>query len=198
MKHLIAFLTAITLACTAASVSAVTYSIEGTITSSTVAAFPEGATYRYTFDYDPALVTGTPDGSAAERYEDALTNATLVIESPLAGTTLYTLSNTRMMVVRTSVDHQLYLEFYSMTPAPDGPAFIYGLVAYYGETNIWTSNAPPADLSSQPWTGGGFWLEFAEDVHVEGDTVPPSAIPEPSTALLGALGALALLRRRRA
>lgn len=201
MKLFLAILCATTVVAYASRASAATYLIEGQIESSSVPAFPEGATYRYSFDYDSATVSGVPDGAAVERYDNALTNATLVIESPLGGITIYDLFNTRMMVVRTAVDHQLYLEFFGMSPDGGDPAFVYGLAAYYGETDIWTSNAPPAELGSQPWLGGEFWMEFKDSQgashEVAGSTELPAAVPEPAFALFAASGVVGLLRRRR-
>jgi MYXO-CTERM domain-containing protein len=64
------------------------------------------------------------------------------------------------------------------------------------------SDALPADIAGLPWSGGNLSLGYLDggrnnNVQAGVSFSPPEAIPEPTAALLGGLGLLPLLRRRK-
>lgn len=178
--------------------NAATYTMEGIIDSSMLSAIPEGATFRFTFDYDVADAVGdTQPGDFVASYPGAFTNATLGIYSSVTGDTVYSVTDTRLWVVITSVDNYLMLDFSSMSPSIPENDFVYGVVSFFGDLGMFTSDAPPVDPSALPWTFGMLELEFASDVYVTGTVGPQSFVPEPSSLIMASVGALGFLRRRR-
>lgn len=200
----------VSLAFTASACLAATFSVEGTITSSTVGSIPMDAIFRFTFDYDVEnLGADEEPGLRSTRYSNAFSNATLIIESGLGGTMLYTVGNTMLRADSTIADDYLALEFFAMSPGIGGLTLEYGGLSFYGAPNeaIWPASpalvTAPADPTAYTWSFGQLDLYFSDgvggDFQVIGDPNLSTFVPETSTSvLLVASSAFGLLRRRRA
>ncbi|RYD19146.1 MAG: PEP-CTERM sorting domain-containing protein [Verrucomicrobiaceae bacterium] len=185
------------------SALAATYQVEGVINSSILGDIPSGATFRFSFDYDVATVgADTESVPWMGSYPNAFTNATLLIESPLTGSVLYTLGDTTMEVTTSEFDYNVSLGFNTFSPSADGLGFLGGYVNLMGLPVPGATDAAPVGFSAQGLTGGEVILTFDEGFgapwYTTGSVNVATLVPEPSSALLlGSIGAFALLRRRR-
>lgn len=204
-----ALLCLVSLSLTPSACLAATYSIEGTITSSTVGSIPMGSTFRFTFEYDVGdLGADEEPGLRSTRYSNAFSNATLVIEYASGGAMPYTVGNTMLRADSTVADDYLALEFSTMSPVSDGLTLVYGGMSFYGapKAPIWPVSpaqvTAPADPTAYAWSFGQLDLYFTDgmggDFQAIGDPNLTTFVPEVSTSLLlASASAFGLLRRKR-
>lgn len=185
------------------SALAASYQVDGVITSSLLGDIPADATFRFSFDYDVATV-----GADTELvpymgvYENAFTNATLLIESPLTGSVTYTIGSGNLDVTISPFDYNVSLSFNTMAPDANGLPLIYGSVNLFGFAVQGATDAAPTGFSASALSGGEVVLVFDQGfgstLQTNGTVNVSTLVPEPSSALLlGSIGTFALLRRRR-
>jgi hypothetical protein len=198
----LAFLAGAALATSASA--ALTYSVTGSLNSTTIPAFENGAPMTVSFDYDP--IAAGPDFNPNPpygRYLAGITNISITV-----GETEYSTAMENFMISYGGGGMCTFtLNMGPLSPGIDDFNSVSAQLQFVQFGSSLDSDAAPESLDI-PWSFGTLMLTYASTVDGEEGMMRSAsgsfqmntldAVPEPSSALLiGIAGTTALLRRRR-